>query len=143
MLLTMSKTIRILLSLLVVTLLTAPNLSFAIGGGDAVPGKGGDEVPANPSGGDLSYKLENPLAFDSVEEFIVAILNVVIVLATPIVVLFIIFAGFKYVTAGGNSEKITQATQALTYAIIGGVLIIGAVAIAEIIKNLVTSFGAT
>jgi hypothetical protein len=93
-------------------------------------------------GGNISYALKNPLAFDSIESFVVAILNVVIVIATPIVVLFIIFAGFKYVTARGNPGQIQEATQALTYAIIGGVLIIGAVAISKIIGNLVTAFGA-
>ncbi|MEN9920700.1 MAG: hypothetical protein RL538_593 [Candidatus Parcubacteria bacterium] len=93
-------------------------------------------------GGNISYALKNPLAFDSIEDFVVAILNVVIVIATPIVVLFIIFAGFKYVTARGNPGQIQEATQALTYAIIGGVLIIGAVAISKIIGNLVTAFGA-
>ncbi len=55
-------------------------------------------------------------------------------------VIFIILAGFKYVTARGNATQVQEATRALTYAIIGGVLIIGAVAIAEIIKNLVTAF---
>lgn len=93
-------------------------------------------------GGGLNYSLANPLAFDSLQDFIVAILNVIIVIATPIVVIFIVLAGFKYVTARGNPGEIQKATQALTYAIIGGVLIIGAVAIAEIIKNLVTAFSA-
>ena len=92
--------------------------------------------------GSLSFALNNPLAFDSLEGFIVAILRVLIVLLTPIVVIFIILAGFKYVTARGNPGQIQEATQALTYAVIGGVLIIGAVAIAEIIKNLIGSFGA-
>lgn len=96
--------------------------------------------PAGQGGQQLSYELKNPLAFDSLQDFIVAILNVFIVIATPIVVIFIILAGFKYVTARGNPSAIQEATRALTYAIIGGVLIIGAVAIAEIIKNLVTSF---
>lgn len=63
-----------------------------------------------------------------------------ITLAIPIVVLFIIFAGFKYVTAQGNSQQIKEANRALTYAIIGAILIIGAVALTEIIKNLVDAF---
>ena len=97
--------------------------------------------PGAPSGGtNLSFELKNPLAFTSLQDFIVAILNIVIVIATPIVVIFIILAGFKYVTARGNATSIQEATRALTYAIIGGVLIIGAVAIAEIIKNLVNAF---
>ena len=85
----------------------------------------------------LSYKLNNPLKIDSLQELFVTILNLLIILAVPIVVFFIILAGFKYVVAQGNPAKIQEATQALTYAIIGGVIIIGAVAIAEIIKNLV------
>ena len=105
-------------------------------------GTSSSTAPATPSGGGgLSFKLQNPIAFDSIEKFLVAILNIIIVIATPIVVIFIILAGFKYVTAHGNPAKITEATQALTYAIIGGVLIIGAVAIARIIANLVGAFG--
>ncbi len=105
------------------------------------PSRGADPEPESQNTqGDLSYSLQNPLAFDSLEGFIVAILNVIIVIATPIVVIFIILAGFKYVMARGNANEIQEATRALTYAVIGGVLIIGAVAIAEIIKGLVTSF---
>lgn len=77
---------------------------------------------------------------NSIEELLVAILNIVIVIAMPIVIFFIIYAGFLYVTARGNAEQVQQASRALMYAIIGGVLIIGAVVIAEIIKNLVGSF---
>jgi hypothetical protein len=92
-----------------------------------------------PSG--LSYAIQNPLAFDTLQEFIVAILNVIVIIATPIVVVFIILSGFKYVTAQGNPAKIQEATKSLTYAIIGGVLILGAKAISLIIANLVTAFG--
>lgn len=87
-----------------------------------------------------SQGLRNPIRVNSIQELLLILLNLVIVIATPIVVLFIILAGFKYVTARGNPNQIQEATQALTYAIIGGVLIIGAVAIAEIIKNLVEAF---
>lgn len=129
-------------------LILTPTLLFA-----QTPPNGGAPRPSGtpPNGGSgprpdaatndgLSYNRQNPLAFDSIQAFIVAVLNVIIVLATPIVVIFIILAGFKYVTARGNATQVQEATKALTYAIIGGVLIIGAVAIAEIIKGLVTSF---
>jgi len=91
-------------------------------------------------GGGLTYKLENPLRFGSLEGLIVGILNVLLVIAVPIIVFFIIFAGFSYVTAQGNPEKIKQASRSLTYAIIGGVLILGAVAISEILQSIVESF---
>ena len=92
---------------------------------------------------DLSWTIENPLGnITSIEELLLAILNVFIVIATPIIVLFIIYAGFMYVTAKGNAEQIQTATRALTYAIVGAVLILGAVALAEVIKNVVDAFRA-
>jgi len=84
--------------------------------------------------------LANPLRVNTITELLAAILNIVIVLAVPIIVFFIIYAGFLYVTAKGNAQQIEQATRSLTYAVIGGVLVLGAVAIAEIISNLVQSF---
>lgn len=76
----------------------------------------------------------------SVEEFLLAILEIFIILATPLIVLFIIYAGFLYVTARGNTEQVGQATRALTYAIIGGVIILGAVALSAVIEGVVGSF---
>ncbi len=103
------------------------------------PGPNPNAPPPNPKITN-EYKLNNPIKVDSIQELLGLILQLVIIIATPIVVLFIIFAGFKYVTARGNASQIEEATKALTYAIIGGVLIIGAVAISKIIENLVNSF---
>ncbi len=100
-------------------------------------------VAAQGLGVTQNVSIVNPLKINSLEDLLVAILNILIVLAAPIVVFFIIYAGFLYVTARGNAAQVEQATRALTYAIIGGVLIIGAVAIAEIVKNLVGSFTTT
>lgn len=99
--------------------------------------------PTTGGGGSPSSGLQNPLRFNSLNEFLVGILNIVIIIAVPIIVFFIILAGFKYVTARGNATQVQDATRALTYAVIGGVLIIGAVAIAGIIRNLVDSFQAS
>jgi hypothetical protein len=91
----------------------------------------------------IEIALENPLgSIDSAEEILVALLNAFIVIATPIVVLYIIYAGFLYVTARGNAEQTKQATTAITYAIIGAVILLGAVAIAEIVANIVGAFTA-
>lgn len=88
-----------------------------------------------------SVSLESPLKnIGSIEGLLVAILNIVIILMIPIIVFFIILAGFKYVTAQGNASQVEDATRSLTYAIIGGVLILGAVALSQIIANVVKSF---
>lgn len=96
--------------------------------------------PSNPVSGGVA--LTNPLQVDTLNELFVALLNVFIIIAVPIIVFFIILAGFKYVTAQGNATKVEEATRALTYAIIGGVLILGAVVLIEIISNLVGAFAA-
>lgn len=88
----------------------------------------------------IKFKWESFIAPTSIEDLLLAALNVFIVVATPIVVLYIIYAGFLYVTAKGNAEQVQQATRALTYAIIGGVIIIGATAIAAIVSGVVGSF---
>jgi hypothetical protein len=106
------------LAIFIVTVL-APRLAFADG---------------------IQYSLPNFLQVNSIEELLLAILNVLIVIATPIIILFIIYGGFLYVTAQGNPEQIKTATRTLTYAIIGGILIIGATAAAAIIKNMIAAF---
>lgn len=85
-------------------------------------------------------ELENPLAFPSITALMQAILNIVIVISTPIVVVFIIYAGFLYVTAQGNPEKLQVANRSLIYGIIGGVIIMGSVAILQIVQNTVNAF---
>jgi formate-dependent nitrite reductase membrane component NrfD len=87
-----------------------------------------------------SHELVNPVTFPTITELLAAILNVVIIISTPIVVMFIIYSGFLYVTARGNAEQIKQASQALLYGIIGGVIILGSVAITAIVKNLAEQF---
>ena len=89
----------------------------------------------------VSISLNNPLeGIGSIEGLVKTLLNVLIVLAVPIVVFFIILAGFKYVTARGEPAKLEEAKRSLVYAIIGGVIIVGATAIFEIIVNTVNSF---
>ncbi len=105
-----------------------------------------DHVPqhnSNPSGSATidPVSLQNPLKnITTIEGLLVAILNIIMILMVPVIVFFIIYAGFKYVMAQGNASQVEEATRALTYAIIGGVLILGAVAISQIIKSVVDAF---
>lgn len=112
-------------------------------------GGGGGGLPQPPPGGGTPVPggaasrivLQNPLSgINSIPDLLAAILQVVIIIAIPIIIFFIMLAGFKYVTARGNATQIQDASRALLYAIIGGVLILGATAIAQIIKNLVNAF---
>ena len=91
-------------------------------------------MPANGNG------FNNPLQFGTVTDLLVAILNVVIIMLTPIVVFFLIYSGFMYVTARGNPEKIAKASKSLLYGVIGGVIVLGSVAITTIVSNVINQF---
>ncbi len=96
---------------------------------------------SNPAEDVETVRIINPLNnITTLEGLLVAILNIFITLMIPVIVFFIILAGFKYVTAQGNPGKIEEATTTFMYAVIGGVVILAAVAIAEIIKNTVAAF---
>ena len=84
-------------------------------------------------------QLQNPLdsSISTIPDFFRAIISVLLVFAIPFIVFFIVWAGFLYVTARGNAEKIKQAHSALLYALIGGLLILGANLLLDIITNTV------
>lgn len=57
-----------------------------------------------------------------------------------IAVLIVLFGGFKWMTAGGNEEKTTEAKKLIIAGIIGLAIILSAYAIASfVIKNLITA----
>lgn len=61
-----------------------------------------------------------------------------------LMLLMFVYGGFKMVTAAGNAEKIQAAQKVLTAAIIGGIIILGAVVfVREIIKLMGIDVGGT
>lgn len=92
-------------------------------------------VVQNPNGSSL----QNPLKSKTLMEFLTAILEIMLVFAIPIIVLFIIYAGFLYVTAQGDESKIKTAHAALTWSVVGGVIILAAKLIVDVIQATVQS----
>jgi hypothetical protein len=98
-------------------------------------------ITPNINGG--SATVQNPLGgINSVCGLIKAILGAVIQIGIPIAVLFIVFAGFKFVLARGNSAKLQEARNNLMYTLIGIGIFLGAWLIATVIANTVNSLGA-
>jgi hypothetical protein len=121
---------------LVLLLVFLPAFSFAQPQGGAVP------PPANQSGGD--GKIVNPLAskgIDSVQGLIKILLQGLIRIGFPIVALAILYSGFLFVAARGNSEKLETAKQSLMYSIIGAVILLGSWSIAMLISETVLNLG--
>lgn len=103
------------------------------------PGPGNDQgTISGPGKTDFGgARFQNPLQFDSFAEFFTALIDVLILFAVPIIILMIIYAGFLYVVARGSEENVKKATRALTYAVVGGLLILGAKLILTIIQGTV------
>ena len=94
-------------------------------------------VSAQPTN---SGALPNPLGKDtkSFEGFIEKVLsNVVIPIGSVIVTFFLIFSGFLFVTAQGNEEKLKRAKTAILWTVIGAAVLLGAVAISELVESTV------
>lgn len=110
-------------------------------GGDGAPNDGGDGAPND--GGDTtngggspqpqpqSVQFDNPITATSVPELIATIIRGVLGLLGAVAVAIIVYAGFTYMTAGGNASKTAQATTAITNAVIGLVVIMGAFLIVD------------
>lgn len=110
------------------------------GGGDVSTDPGGGRVSTDPINGGRdggTTSLTNPLKSDSIVDFLLTIIEVILVFAVPIIVLFIMYAGFLYVTAAGDESKIKKAHSALTWAIVGGVIVLGSKLIIDVIQGTV------
>jgi hypothetical protein len=87
-----------------------------------------------------SVTLNNPLKAQSISQFLIDLIDVLLVFALPLIVLFIMYAGFLYVTAQGNPGKITTAHTALLWAVVGGVIVLGAKLIVTVIEGTINAF---
>jgi len=79
--------------------------------------------------------LINPLqGGGSLESFLNNILAFVIRIGTIVVILMMVFVGYKFVAAQGKEEAIREARQMLLWTVVGALILLGAQAIAIAIK---------
>lgn len=100
----------------------------------------GTNGPSNTTGTNINVKINNPLGENgpqTIPDFIKVIIDAVLVIGVPIAALAIIYTGFLFVEAQGNSEKLTKAKNALLYTLIGTALLLGAFVIANAIGKTV------
>lgn len=76
--------------------------------------------------------------FSSVPNFISGFLKVVVMIALPIISLFIVYSGFLFVSARGNEGQLQEAKKNFFYVIIGAILILGAWVLATMIAGTVS-----
>lgn len=107
-------------------------------------GSGGIDATSNGngSGSAPSIKLENPLAgggINDIPTLVQEILNIVLTIGVPLIVVAIIYAGYKFIAAQGNSEKLKEAKNTLVYVLVGAAILLAAYAIASVIVSTVTA----
>lgn len=82
--------------------------------------------------------LENPLRFTSIEKFIEGALQAMVMIALPIISVFVIWAGFMFVKARGKPNEINDAKKNLVYVLVGATLILSAWVLATLIGSTVS-----
>lgn len=88
-------------------------------------------INAPPSSA-INVTLINPLnAGTSLGSFLLNILQFVVYIGGIIVVLMIVFVGYKFVAARGAPEKLSEAKEMLLWTVVGALILLGAEAIAQ------------
>jgi hypothetical protein len=125
---------KIGIHLLLLSFLIIPLSLCAMNGPTAAP-------PAKTT--DIPVAIPNPFNCNGVKPctlmtLITSILNkVVMPIAAVGVVMWIIYAGFTFVTAQGNAKKIEEAQQRLLWSLIGAGILLGAAAISAVVEKTV------
>lgn len=104
------------------------------------------QTAGNPDPSEVNtfgVSITNPLKgdIDTVPALIAEIIRIIVLIAVPIITLAIIYAGFLFVQARGNSEKLKEARSTLVAVLIGAAIILGAWVIAEAIGGTVDELG--
>ncbi len=92
-------------------------------------GVGGDNIP----------KIENPLGEKrgDLGALLLYLVEELTKVGFYVVVVFIIYSGFLFVKASGNTTKLTEARTVFLYTVIGAAILLGAMVLARVIKGTV------
>lgn len=137
----MRKTLLTLMSISALSLI----LSFSIPayaqprGGDSTIQNRGDSTITNPDVETSGTTLVNPLKAKDLEGLLYLLLEVAVRIGVIVLTLMLIWVGFLFVAARGNEEKLRTARTAFMWTIIGGLILLGAKGIAEVIQATATS----
>jgi len=84
----------------------------------------------------------NPITQTDIYGLISAILGFVVKIGAVVVVFFIIYAGFQFVTAQGSEDKISSAKKSFMWTIIGALILLGAMTLSDVVCNTADQLGA-
>jgi hypothetical protein len=127
--------IGLALLVLPVVALAADPYSFQGGGNSAPTASGRNSLPSANTG---SGTVINPLGnINSFCGLIKALLQAAVAIGIPIAVLFIVYAGLRFVLAQGKPEDLAKARQNMLWTVIGIGIFLGAWLLSMVIANTV------
>lgn len=100
-------------------------------------------VYADEGGSPVSATLTNPLKFGTIDEFLTALLGILVQIMVPITTVMIIYSGFLFVKARGNPTELQAARSSFLWTVVGAAVLLGAFVIKTAIQATVAQFGAT
>ena len=83
----------------------------------------------------IQFQVDNPIKATNFSQVVLAFAKLLVQIGIPLVTIFIVFAGFKFVAARGKPEELKSARQMLFWTLVGAAVIIGAYAIATAVVN--------
>lgn len=115
-----------------------PIITLAVSSG--APTNVNSGTPTNVSGpgngnSSLSVKLANPISSNTVSALLSKLLDLVVQIGVVVVTMGIIYSGFLYATARGNSSKVKSAHETFYWTIIGAAIVLGAFAITKVVGD--------
>ncbi len=125
----------VIISGLLLSVIGAPDAFAETKPGETKSGTPDAGKGSESGSGCAAGKLCNPLKYDNIQQLIPALLDIVAQIGLIICTFFIVYAGFKYVTAAGDPNKIKDAHNILLWSIVGTAVLLGAKVLASILSN--------
>jgi hypothetical protein len=88
-----------------------------------------------------SFKIENPLKVNTISDLVQEAIKIASYVAIILAVLALVYVGFLFVMARGNTDKMTEYKTWLQYILIGVAIIIGARLIVSVVINTLEATG--
>ena len=85
--------------------------------------------------------VSDALGVCNIPDLLLALVHLVLLIGVPVIVVFIIYSGFLFVSAGDNESRVGKAKMVFTWTVVGALVLLGAEAIALAIQGTVESLG--
>ncbi len=135
----MNKTLQRFVSGVVTSsTLLATKVAFGQGFGTPPPGTGvGNQLP----GGAIPSATGQKVSATQLAQLITNTVSLIASLVMTVAIVMILYAGFKFMTAGDDEDGVTKARKILTYGVVGIVVALLAYSLPAILSTFVTGQG--